>query len=96
MQTIEGPHGTTLLVDDPHTWAKKHAAYMKGLFRVEVAIETNRDQSLTVKPVGMDPVTFAREKAGSAPAESPAEVGSIHQPLRRYMEDANGKTRSGS
>ena len=96
MQTIEGPHGTTLLVDDPHTWAKKHAAYMKGLFRVEVAIETNRDQSLTVKPVGMDPVTFAREGKNLEITNVPNAAVSIHQPLRRYMEGTNGTPGSGS
>lgn len=88
MQTIEGPHGTTMLVDDPATWAEKHRKYMHGLFG-NATIIANPDGSRTVRSNGMDPLTFAREKAtrvASSPTPEPAQpVGHIHEPLRRSV-----------
>lgn len=87
MQTIEGPHGTTMLVDDPKTWAEKHAKYMAGLFRVKAVATLNRDGSYTVVSPGYDSLTFAKEKAVpvAPPEEAPTFQGPIHEPLRRFI-----------
>lgn len=87
METIEGPHGLTIVVDEPLKLAEKHAAYMKGLFGGSPAVLTNRDGSYTVLLTGYDSLTFAKEKVAEPPPPGPQKfAGPTHEPLRRYIQ----------
>lgn len=74
---FEGPHGLTIVCDNPRQRAYDHAEYTRLQFKAESEVRQNKDGSFTVVlagKLGLSDITFTKQHPAASPATEPQSM----------------------